>query len=238
VRSRTLLESSRNAVHGLLHVLRCDWHMRFICLLGAGVMLLSALARVSRLEVLLLTMAICLVAMAEIINRAVEVVVDMVRPRYHPMAKVAKDVGSAGVLAAIIFGVIVVVGVFINTETLRALQGIGDRPPPHFLHVGLVGIVTVVSAIILGKVWGGHGTLTRGGLVSAHSALGFFCFVTIWFLTPDIVVRGLSLALAALVAQSRVDAGIHSVREVLIGVVVALVVGAGLYGILAMRAGA
>jgi len=237
VKSRTLLESSRNAVDGLLHVLRCDWHMRFICLLGAGVMLLGALARVSRLEVMLLTMAICLVAMAEIINRAIEIVVDMVRPSYHPMAKVAKDVGSAGVLAAIIFGVIVVVGVFINTERLQVLQGIGDRPPPHFLHVGLVGIVTVVSAIILGKVWGGHGRLTRGGLVSAHSALGFFCFITIWFLTPDIVVRGLALALAVLVAQSRVEAGIHSVREVLIGVVVALVVGAGLYGILAMRAG-
>ena len=237
MKSRTLLASSRNAVDGLLHVLRCDWHVRVICLVGAGVMLLSALARVSRVEVMLLTVAICLVVLAEIVNRAVELAVDLVTPEYHPLAKVAKDVGGAGVLATIIFGVIVVAGVFINAETLKVLQGIGDRPAPHFLHVALVGVVTVVVAILLGKVWGGHGTLTRGGLVSAHSALAFFCFVSVWFLTPDIIIRGLALALAALVAQSRVDAGIHSVREVLIGVVVALVVGAGLYGVLAMRAG-
>jgi hypothetical protein len=34
-----------------------------------------------------------------------------------------------------------------------------------------------------------------------------------------------------------VDAGIHTVREVLIGAAVALVVGFALYGALAMRAG-
>jgi len=95
----------------------------------------------------------------------------------------------------------------------------------------------VVVAIILGKLWGGHGSLTRGGLVSAHSALAFFCFISVWFLTGDYIVRGLAFALAILVAQSRVDAGIHTVREVLIGIVVAVVVGSGLYGFLAIRAG-
>ena len=50
-------------------------------------------------------------------------------------------------------------------------------------------------------------------------------------------MRALGFVLALLVAQSRVDAGIHTVREVIIGVLVALLVGTGLYGFLAMRAG-
>ena len=237
MKRRGLLESSRNAVDGLLHVLRQDWHMRFICLVGAIIMLVSALLRVSRLEVLLLLVAISMVVLAEVLNRAIEVIVDLISPEYHPLAKAAKDVGGAGVLVASIFGAVIATGVFLSPDALEALQGISTRPPPHFLHVGLVGLVTVVSATILGKVWGGHGSLTRGGLVSAHSALAFFCFVSIWYVTDDIVVRGLAFVLAVLVAQSRVEAGIHTVREVLIGTLVALVVGTGLYTLLAMRLG-
>jgi diacylglycerol kinase (ATP) len=236
VKPRGLISSSRNAVDGLLHVLRHDWHVRLIALLGAIVLLLSALLRVGRLEVLVLCATICMVVLAEVLNRAIEAVVDLASPEPHPLAKVAKDVGGAGVLVASIFGIVIVLGVFVDAERFAALQGLGAGSAPHFLHVALVGVVTVVVAVILGKLWGGHGTLTRGGLVSAHSALAFFCFISICFLTPDFVVWALGLALALLVAQSRVDAGIHTVREVVIGVVVALVVGVGLYGLLAMQA--
>jgi diacylglycerol kinase (ATP) len=211
--------------------------MRFICLLGALLMLVSALARLSRVDVLLLLVAISMVVFAEVVNRAIEVIVDLASPRYHPLAKAAKDVGGAGVLVAAIMGSVIVLGVFVNADVVKTLQGIPTRPEPHFLHVGLVGIVTVVVAVILGKLWGGHGTLTRGGLVSAHSALAFFCFVSICFLTGDVFVCSLALALAVLVSQSRLDAGIHTLREVIIGTAVALVVGSGLYGFLWMRTG-
>jgi diacylglycerol kinase (ATP) len=236
VRGRGLLESSRNAVDGLLHVLQQDWHMRFICLVGAIVMLISALLRVTRLEVLILLAAIALVVLAEVLNRAIEVIVDMVSPGYHPLARVAKDVGGAGVLVAAIMGSVVALGVFVNADALAVIQGLSTRGAPGFAHIGFVGLVTVVVAVILGKVWGGHGSLTRGGLVSAHSALGFFCFISIWFLTTDPITRGLAFVLAVLVAESRVEAGIHTVREVVIGTVVALVVGTLLYGFLTMRA--
>lgn len=234
---RGLLESSRNAVDGLLHVLQQDWHMRLICLAGAIAMLISALLRVTRVEVLILLVAIALVVLAEVLNRAIEVIVDLVSPGYHPLARVAKDVGGAGVLVAAIMGVVIALGVFVNADALAVIQGLSTRPVPHFMHVGLVGAVTVVVAVILGKLWGGHGSLTRGGLVSAHSALAFFCFISIWFLTTDPLTRALAFVLAVLVAQSRVEAGIHSVREVLIGTVVALVVGTLLYGLLTMRPG-
>jgi diacylglycerol kinase (ATP) len=211
--------------------------MRFICLIGALMMLVSALLRLTRVDVLLLLVAISMVVLAEVVNRAIEVVVDLVSPGFHPLAKTAKDIGGAGVLVAAIMGSVIALGVFVSADVVKSLQGIPTRPEPHFLHVGLVGIVTVVAAVILGKLWGGHGTLTRGGLVSAHSALAFFCFISICFLTRDIIVSSLAFALAFLVAQSRLDAGIHTLREVAIGIVVALVVGSGLYWLLWMKAG-
>ncbi len=211
--------------------------MRFICLVGAVVMLISALLRVSRLEVLILLVAISMVVLAEVLNRAIEVVVDLVSPGYHPLARVAKDVGGAGVLVASIMGGVIALGIFVNADALAVIQGLSTRPAPDFKHIGLVGLVTVVVAVIVGKLLGGHGSLTRGGLVSAHAALAFFCFISIWFLTADPIARGLAFILAVLVAESRVEAGIHTVREVIIGTVVAVVVGTLLYGLFTMRTG-
>ncbi len=238
MRSRHLLDSARFAVDGLVHVLHKDWHMRVLLLIGALLLLASAIVRVTRVELLLLCVAITLVVMAEVLNSAIESVVDLVSPEYHPLAKVAKDVGGAGVLVATIMGILIVIGVFVNADAIEALRGVSLRDPPHPVHILLVGITTVFVAVILGKLWGGTGTLTRGGIISAHSALAFFCFVSIWFLTPRLVERLLAFVLAILVAQSRVDAGIHTVREVLIGAVAALVIGFALYGALVMRAGA
>jgi diacylglycerol kinase (ATP) len=237
MRSRHLLDSTRYAIEGLVHVLHRDWHMRLLFLIGAVVLLFSAVVRVTRVELLLLCLAITLVVLAEVLNSAIEAVVDLVSPEFHPLAKVAKDLGGAGVLVAIVMGLLIAIGVFVNADALEALRGATQRVPPHPLHVVLVGTVSVVVAVILGKLWGQTGSLTRGGAISAHSALAFFCFVSIWFLTRDIIPRALAFVLAVLVAQSRVDAGIHTAREVLIGALVALVVGFALYGALIMRAG-
>jgi len=239
VKSRNLFQSVAHAIDGLVHVLHTHKHMRYHFLLGAVVMLISALLRVSRIELLLLCAAITFVVLAELVNSAIEATVDLASPEHHVLAKVAKDAAGAAVLVAIVGALIIGAGVFLTHDSLRVLQGAGGQTdPPHVLHVALVGVVTVLVAVILAKLWGGHVDVTRGGIVSAHSALAFFCFVSVWFLAPhDIIVRGLAFVLAVLVAQSRVEAGIHNLREVLIGVAVALIVGIGLYWALALRAG-
>jgi diacylglycerol kinase len=46
-------------------------------------------------------LAIALVVAAELLNSAVETVVDLVSPEDHPLAKRAKDVAAAAVLVAV-----------------------------------------------------------------------------------------------------------------------------------------
>ena len=237
MKSRHLLDSFRYAFEGLAHAFHVDWHLRYIALCGAVVLMVSVFANATRPEVLLLCVATTLVMLAELINRAVEAVVDLLSPDIHPKARVAKDVAAAAVLVAIVCGLLIVAGVFTQAETLDALRGGGNRPPPHFLHVLVVGVITVVVAAVLAKLWQGHWNLARGGMISAHSALAFFCFVSVCFITTDIVIWALAFVPAVLVAQSRVEAGIHSVREVLIGAAVALAAGWLLYGLLPMRGG-
>jgi len=88
---------------------------------------------------------------------------------------------------------------------------------PRIMTVVVVGVLLLLSLVLIRKVSGGRGTLLRGGVVSGHTALGFFFAVIIFFTSPDYVVRGAAIFLALLMAQSRVDAGIHTVREVVYG---------------------
>lgn len=237
MKSRHLFDSFRYAFEGLVHALHVDWHLRYIALAGAIVLMVSAFAKLTRIEILLLFVAVSLVVVAELFNRAVEAAVDLVSPEISPGARIAKDVAAAAVLVSVVCGLLIVAGVFTQAAILDALRGAGDRPRPHFLHVALAGLVTVTVAVVLAKLWQGHWDLARGGMISAHSALAFFCFVSVCFLTSDILIWGLAFVMAVLVAQSRVQAGIHSVREVLIGAAVALLAGWLLYGLLPMRGG-
>jgi diacylglycerol kinase (ATP) len=235
LKSATLFDSFRHAADGLVYVLHRHRHMRYHFMLGALVLLVSAVLRVTRMELVMLCVAISLVIMAELVNTAIETVVDLVSPEFHPLAKIAKDVGGAVVLVASITAALVVVGVFVTAKGLGEITTIQARPNPHPLQLLLVGLVTVLVSAIVAKLWTGHWDLTRGGVVSVHSALAFFCFITTVYVSTDPILWVLAFVLALLVAQSRVEAGIHSVREVLIGAVVALVLGTGIYLALTMR---
>lgn len=57
----------------------------------------------SRLEQVALVGVLLLLMIVELLNTAVEAVVDRVGADFHPLAKTAKDIGSAAVLVAMIF---------------------------------------------------------------------------------------------------------------------------------------
>ncbi len=70
-------------------------------LVAAILVLVGALVlRLSLHEFALLALAITLVLFAELMNTAVEVVVDLVSPDFHPLAQRAKDVAAGAVLLA------------------------------------------------------------------------------------------------------------------------------------------
>lgn len=55
----------------------------------------------------LLVVSLLLVLVVELLNSAIEAVVDLVSPRHHPLAGIAKDAGSAAVLLALLIAAVV-----------------------------------------------------------------------------------------------------------------------------------
>lgn len=85
------------------------------------VVLLALWLQIDRLEWLAILLVIGLVWMAEFMNTALEVIVDLASPEKHPLAKVGKDVGAASVLIAAFLAVII--GVIVLWQPL--LEKIG-----------------------------------------------------------------------------------------------------------------
>jgi undecaprenol kinase len=88
------------AFAGLVAAWRSEPNLRIHAGIAAAVVVAGAVLRLPPLAWALVFVAIALVVAAELLNAALEAVVDLVSPEDHPLAKRAKDVAAAGVLIA------------------------------------------------------------------------------------------------------------------------------------------
>ena len=210
------IDSVNCAIEGILYTTRTQKHMRYHFLSALAVMFLALLLRVSSVEFMLLALAISFVLFAELLNTAVEVVVDMVQPEYHPMAKIAKDVAAGAVLVAAIGTAIMgylVLARYVLPWQRRGLEMLGAES-----EVGMVvSVVLVLIVVVILKARGRTGTPLEGGGASGHSAVAFSIAVSVALRTQDPLIAVFCLILAAMVSHSRLLLRIHRPREVLLG---------------------
>jgi len=218
-RARTLLESFNFAVEGIIHVVRTQRNMR-IHLLAAVVVLVAAVGvGVSKLELIALLLAIAFVFITEMINSALEQAIDVATTSFDPLAKLAKDVAAGAVLIAtvnaIAIGYLVFSGEIANRSS-RLLDRLRDAPA----QVTLIALVVTVIIVIAAKAYTGRGRPLRGGLPSGHAAVAFAGWMAATLIVSGshrFLISSLTFIMALLVAQTRVEAGIHSALEVTYG---------------------
>lgn len=91
----------RYSMSGLRFALR-ETAIRQELALGGVLLTFVALAHISIVFKLILVTLWFFVMVTELLNTAVEAVVDLVSPGYHELAKKAKDLGSAAVFCALV----------------------------------------------------------------------------------------------------------------------------------------
>ena len=232
MRVKNPLHGFKYAAEGVVHVFRTQRHMKFHFLIMALVLLLSLVWNLKVWQILALLFSISLVLVAEMFNTAVEAIVDLVTQSYHPLAKFAKDIAAGAVLIAAINSLAVGFLLFFGDSRWEDVPDLVGAHNPTMSTIFIVAAIMTMIYIIIWKVAGGKGRLLKGGVVSGHTALGFFLAATIIFLKPGIPVAVMAVALALLIAQSRVEGKIHTVKEVVMGAMLAAAVSAGVYWIL------
>ena len=218
-RPPTIVESFNFAIEGIIHVLRTQRNMRIHFAVAVAVLGIAAAVDVTKLELIALLLAIAFVLIAEMINTAIEGAIDATTTSFDPMAKLAKDIAAGAVLIASVNAVAIGYLVFAGKaadKTARVLDKLRNAPAT----ITVIALVLTVIVVIVTKAYTGRGTPLRGGLPSGHAAVGFAGWMAATYIVGDshrFLVSALTFIMALLVAQTRVESGIHSALEVVYG---------------------
>jgi diacylglycerol kinase (ATP) len=218
-RTPTIFDSFNYAFEGLIHVLRTQRNMRAHFLAAALVLVVALVVDVSKIELIVLLISIVFVLVAEMVNTAIEGAIDVATSSFDPMAKLAKDIAAGAVLLATINALAVGYLVFsgkVADRSARLLDRVRDAPA----ELTVVALVVTVIVVISLKAWTGSGTPLRGGLPSGHAALAFGGWVAASSAAGQdhrFLGSSVTFVLALVVAQTRIESGVHSSLEVLLG---------------------
>ncbi|WP_088533694.1 diacylglycerol kinase [Geobacter sp. DSM 9736] len=212
------IDSANCAIEGIIYTARTQKHMRNHFVFALVVLLAVLFLKVTAVEFTLLVLTVCFVLFAELMNTAIEVVVDMISPDYHPLAKTAKDVAAGSVLVAAVGAG--VMGYLILSKYIFPLykEGLGMIGTPTEMGA-LVSLLMVVIVVVILKALSHRGTPLEGGMPSGHAAVAFSIATLVSVATQEPLISILTTALAAMVSHSRLLLNIHSVREVVLGAV-------------------
>ena len=120
-RKNPLYESFGYAFEGIWTGIRKERNMKIHCLAIICVTLAGTLLHITATEWCICLLLFALVAALELVNTAVEAVVDLVTEEKKPLAKIAKDTAAGAVLSAAIVSVII--GCIIFLPYLLELSG-------------------------------------------------------------------------------------------------------------------
>ena len=230
--------SFEHAYRGMISAVRTQRNMRFHVVAAVLVLVASLLVGVSKLELAILVLTILLVFVTEMFNTAMEFVVDMVTSEYHPLAKLAKDVSAGAVLVSSVGAVLVgylILADNLGPLSLQTLESIRRWPG----HLTLVALGLVVLLVLFFKAVTRSPNAFAGGMPSGHAAVAFAAWVAASFMAVDGgagryagLVSVITLLMALLVCQSRVESGVHSVYQVAMGAVIGVLVATAVFQLL------
>lgn len=213
---RRFTDSFNYAIEGIIYAIKTQRNMKIHMIIAILVLLLSLFFDFTKIEMLILFITITLVIVLEMINTAIEATIDVLANYYHPLAKIAKNVAAGAVLISAVNAVLV--GYLLFFEKLKPMtQTVILKIKQSDTTVVFIGLILIIMVTIIVKAIYGEGTPLKGGMPSGHSALAFGAATAISLITSDPLIITLSFFLALMVAQSRVEARIHTLYETIIG---------------------
>jgi diacylglycerol kinase (ATP) len=213
---RQWLRSANFAIEGILHGARTQRHLRYHLFSAAIVLFVSYILGVSKMEFIIISLAVILVLAAEMLNSAIESVVDLLSPHYSEKARVAKDL-AAGAVFITAFGA-AVLGYIILFPYIEFFFHRGFSIARHSRgEISLIAFVLVLIFVVISKSYFGKGHPLSGGMPSGHAALAFSVWVSVTYISGDFLISALCFVLAAVIAHSRIAAKVHSPWEVIAG---------------------
>ncbi len=110
---KTVVGTLKNALNGINYTFTTEINFKIHLLMALIVVVAAYILEVKIYELLLCILLIGLVLAFEVMNTVIEMVVDMVMPKYSPLAGMIKDASSGAVLLMAITSALVGLVIFI-----------------------------------------------------------------------------------------------------------------------------
>jgi len=220
---RKFIDSMNFSLSGIIHAFKTEKNMRSHFIIAVVVITASVLLHVTRFELIAVVLSITLVMFAELVNTAVEAVVDLVTEEYHELARVAKNVAAGAVTLTAVNALVVGYLVFyrkISAFKLTSISFFSDLSA----HITFASLAIVVIVIIAVKSRQNVKNVSylQGGMPSGHTAIAFSLFMAVTLISNQLIVSGVTLILALIVAESRLETKVHKVSEVVVGALIGI----------------
>jgi|LSQX01.3.fsa_nt_gb diacylglycerol kinase (ATP) len=223
MKNKNLIESFNNAISGIIQAIKTERNMKIHITVAMVIFIMSLFFDLSKMELMVVCLAIGLVIVSELFNTALEEIVDLITTGYHPKIKIIKDVSAGAVLVAAFFSVIIGYFVFFERVSTGLESGV-ERIKQYPMHTTIIALMITIAVVLILKAFYQKGTPLRGGMPSGHSAIAASITTAIALWSINIKITILCATLSLLVFQSRIDAKVHSFFEIFIGAVLGFLI--------------
>lgn len=104
-KNKNLLVAFQNSLSGIKYVIQNETSFQIECVIGIFAITFGILLKLSLTEWMIAWLAMGLVLFAELINTAIEVMLDLYSQEYNEKIKIAKDISSSAVLITVIVAI-------------------------------------------------------------------------------------------------------------------------------------
>lgn len=233
MKNSNFLDAWKNAFDGIIYAITTQSNIKKQLIIAVAVMLVSLFFDLNKAEFLCLMFTVVLIIVAEMINTAIETVVDLYTDLYHPKAKIAKDVGAGAVVITAINAVIVAYFLFFEKISTIGLKLIDEvvNSPIHLAFVAVLLTVIVIVTLKAAATKNHHKFIKENFMPSGQTAVAFAGLTIIWLTTRNVVIFTISLLLALIIAINRYEKGKRSKSEIIVGACIGVMVVVLLYGL-------
>ena len=219
-KSRNLLDSVQFALDGIVYAVRHERNVKIHFVAAVVVLVACLILPLDPLGVLMVLGATSLVLVAELINTAIESVVNMTIQGHHPLARIAKDVAAAAVLVSAFFSLGVAWQILIPalSAVYWELQDSGwSRLAGDPVPLLCFGVILLTLGVVVVLAVSHRGPFPPSRLVLGHAALALGVSAAVLSVTREPLASLLAIPFAAMVSRRHVHTGIHGWPQVLGG---------------------
>lgn len=114
LKNKNFIDAWKKAFSGIWYAVKTQTNLKIQLLIAIVVISCAIYFKLNVTECMFISFAIMLVIITEVINTAIEETVNLCTDKFHPLAKIAKDVSAGAVVLAALNAVIIAIFIVIS----------------------------------------------------------------------------------------------------------------------------